>query len=185
MVKNRGMMRLLKTVAEGKALEFDFLPLNKQVDLGIYWLVLANRFSKKENAGEILDRLYALGLQTGQVLQGEEDVFDVLDRVHSRLPFYRFDAGKLDSLGLAKWLYRKLFKQIDKSYREMNNIPTYFPFVREEGDTIPYTVSLKDNVMNDEVVNSYASRWERFLLRCSERNKYYNENVIDQMDEFD
>jgi len=88
-------------------------------------------------------------------------------------------------LGLAKWLNRKLFKQIDKSYREMNNIPTYFPFVREEGDTIPYTVSLKDYVVKDEVVNSYTKRWDTFLLRCSERNKYYNENVTDQMDEFD
>lgn len=185
MIKNRGMMRLLKTVAEGKALEFDFLPLNRQVDLGIYWLVLANRFAKKENAGEILDRLYSLGLQTGQVLPGEENIFEVLDRVHSRLPFYRFDAGKLDSLGLAKWLYRKLFKQIDKSYREMNNIPTFFPFVRSEGDTIPYTVSLKDYLPNEEVVNGYSKRWDSFLLRCSERNKYYEENVVDQMDEFD
>ena len=185
MIKNRGMMRLLKTVAEGKALEFDFLPLNRQVDLGIYWLVLANRFAKKENAGEILDKLYSLGLQTGQVLPGEENIFEVLDRVHSRLPFYRFDAGKLDSLGLAKWLYRKLFKQIDKSYREMNNIPTYFPFVREYDDTIPYTVSLKDYVPNEELIISYSRKWECFLLRCSERNKYYNENVEDQMDEFD
>ena len=181
LIKNRGIMRLFKTIAEGKALEFDFLPLNKQVEFGIYWLVLANRFAKKPNAGILLDRLFYLGKQTGQVLETEKDIFDVLDRVHTKMPFFNFDGGKLDNLGLARWLTRKLAKQIDKAYRDRFNIPTYFPFQREEGDTKPYSVSLNNYKPNADVVDNFNSKWKKFTLQARERHRVHNENLLDEV----
>lgn len=183
LMKNRGLMRLLKTVAEGKAHNFEFLPLNKQIDLGIYWLVLARKLSGKEQAGEYLDRLYYLGQQTGQVREGEMDIFDVLERVHKEVPFFNFDSGKLDTLGLARWLSKKLLKQIDKFYRDRYRVPTYFPYQREEGDTEPYIVSLKGYTPNEDCIDSFRDRWGQFLSSSRVRHRAYKESLAEAQQE--
>lgn len=167
--KNRGLMRLMKTVTEGKALSFDFIPLNQQVDLGIYWLVLMRKFSKKENFNELADRLFYLGKQCGQIYDGETSIFDVIDRVHSENPFFNFDEVALDQVGVAKWLNKKLLKYIDSAFRQTHSIANALEFTRLQEDTRPYEVSL--NGFEPRPDKDLNSRWTEFLERCRQRNK--------------
>lgn len=172
LAKNRGMMRLFKTVAEKKASSFDFLPLNKQVDLGIYWLVLARKFSKKENFGELMDRLCVIGQKTGQVKEGES-IYEVLDRVHNEYPFFDIDSAPLDEIGLAQWKTKKLFKQIDRVFREKNHIPAGIYLDRQEGDITAFEISLKGYQSDSQESERIEKEWENFLVRCRRRTNIH------------
>ncbi len=170
---NRGMMRLAKTVTEGKALSFDFRPLNRQVDMGIYWLALAQKFSGKKNYGELLDKLYYVGIQMGQVRPNEGDIYDVLNRVHTEFPFFEMERLELDEVGVAKWLGNKLNKQIDRVYRQEYKVASDFELEREPGDTIPYTVSLDGYEKNDDAIETIEQKWDSFKERCQMRTLAY------------
>ncbi len=170
---NRGMMRLAKTVVEQKALSFDFRPINKQVDMGIYWLALAQKFSGKTNHGELLDKLYYVGAQMGQVRTGENDIYDVLNRAHTEFPFFEMERKELDEVGVAKWLGNKLNKQIDRVYRQEYKVGSDFELEREPGDTIPYTVSLDGYEKNDEAIDAIEQKWDSFKERCQMRTLAY------------
>lgn len=178
LIKNRGIMRLLKTIAEEKAVSFEYLPINEKVDLGIYWLVLARKFCTKPNAGILFDRLFYLGKKTGNVRPKEKNIFEVLDRVHSELSFYDFHGSKFDNIGLARWLVRKLTKQIDKFYRDRYKIPTSFDFERKPGDTIPYEVNLNDYTPNNVLIENFDSLLEQFLCRSKERTHAYRQREL-------
>ncbi len=179
LIKNRGIMRYLKTVAEGKAQSFEFLPVNEQVNLGIYWLVLAKRMSRKENAPEIMDKLFYLGRQIQQTEEGEEHIYDVLDRVHTKYPFFDFDGKPLDKTGLARWLHRKFLRQIDKKYRDKNSIPTNLTLTRSEEDTIPYTVSLDAYSSRPDKLEKIKNGWDTFLRRSRRRTSQFHEGADD------
>lgn len=182
LIKNRGVMRYLKTITEEKALSFDFLPMNEQIDLGIYWLILAKRFSTKPNAAELLDKLYYLGKEINQVREGEENILDVLNRVHSKYPFYDFDGKPLNKVGLSRWLNRKFMKQVDKKYRDRNHIPSGLIIERQPEDTEPYTVSLENYHRSDDAIAHIKSGWNRFLQASRNRNEEYKESIEDQYD---
>lgn len=173
LIKNRGMMRLVKTVAEGKATSFDFMPLNEQVDLGIYWLVLAKRFAGKADFPLYMDRLFELAKQMGQVREGETTVYEVLDRVHAKYPFYSFDGRPLDEEGVARWLGRKLIKQVDKKYRDVNSVPSLLDMERSPKDTETYEVSLADYKPDHEKLETIRSGWNNYLARCRRRTVDY------------
>ncbi len=168
-LKNRGIMRLLKTVAESKALSFDFLPVNRQVNLGIYWLVLAKRFERKDQFPVIMDRLFVLGSQIGQVPEGASSVIDVLEAVHTRYPFYDIDGAPLDGVGVARWLGKKLMRQIDKKYRDVMDIPSMMPLIRQPGDTVPYEVNLDGYIADSRRLEDMKKEWVNFIERCRRR----------------
>ncbi len=182
LIKNRGMMRLLKTVAEGKATSFDSLPLNEQVDLGIYWLVLIKRFASQPSYPLFADRLFELAKQMHQVHDGEETIYDVLDRVHTRYPFYNFDGRPLDEEGVARWLGRKLIKQVDKKYRDVYEIPSLLDLVRTRGDTNPYEVSLANYVPNTQRLEHIKAGWNSYLARCRRRTAEFLEQTKEDSD---
>jgi len=92
MAKQRGLMRLVKAVAEGKALSFDYVPLNANFDMGIHVLFLAKRWAKKGKFPDFSQKMYYLLKQMGQVREGENDVFDVMERAHEENPFFDFEA---------------------------------------------------------------------------------------------
>lgn len=183
LIKNRGMMRLLKTLSEEKATSFDLLPLNKQIDLGIYWLILAKRFSDKPDSPLFMDRLFELVKQMGQVHENEENVYDVLDRVHQQYPFFNFDGISLDEEGVARWLGRKLVKQVDKKYRDINEIPSLLDMVREKDDTVPYKVSLRDYQHDPKKLEKIRSQWTAFINRCRRRTTDYLDGSVSDVDE--
>lgn len=179
LIKNRGMMRLLKTTTEGKADSFNFLPVNEQVDLSIYWIILAKRLGTKQNGAELLDKLFYLGKQIKQVHANEEDIYDVLDRVHAQYPFFNFDGIPLDKIGLARWLQKKFIKQIDKKYRDRYSIPSGIQIERKKNDTRPYTVSLANYSISEEKLAEIASKWDQFIARCRRRTIASLESVED------
>lgn len=182
LIKNRGIMRLIKTLAECKAGSFDFLPLNQQLDLGIYWLILAKRFSTKENFPLFMDRMFELEKQMNQVGKEETNIYQVLDRIHQKYSFYNFDA-KLDDEGLARWIGNKLIKQIDKKYRDKYKIPSLLDLKRQDNDTVPYEVSLKEYHPDPVRLKEIETGWSAFLDRCSRRNADYLDQSLDSVDD--
>lgn len=182
LIKNRGIMRLIKTLAESKAASFDFMPLNEQMDLGIYWLILAKRFSGKQDFPLFMDRMFELEKQMNQVGENETDIYQVLDRVHQRYPFYNFDA-KLDNEGLVRWIGNKLIKQIDKKYRDKYKIPSLLELERRENDTISYEVSLRGYQPDQVRLKEIQAGWPDFLNRCLRRNAEYINQSLDSTEE--
>lgn len=173
LVKNRGVYRLAKFLVEGKARAFDFSVLNEQVDLGIYWLVLTRKLIRRRDAGRLLNRLYALCDRIGQVRAGEKSVYDALDRVHAEYPFFNFDDGSLDEVGVAYWLSSKLARLADRVFRQAHAIPMGLRFPRREGDTDPYEVTL-DGYEEDALLDRRtADGWDDFLTRCRDRTERY------------
>lgn len=172
MVKDRGMTRLIKAVVEGKADSFEFLPRNQQVDLGTYWLVLARRFAGRDNGPQLLNRLYDIGRQMGQVREGDNDIMDVLERVHTERPYFDFAQEGLDDFGVVRWLGKKLAQQADRTFRVINRNPTASDIEVRPGDTIPYRVTLSAEAKlsnGRDVVSEQV--WTAFLARCQKRTE--------------
>lgn len=175
LLKNRGLMRLFKTVAEGKATSFEFKPLNENITFGIYWLVLFRKFAAKDDAALYLDRLFDLAKQTNQLPEGATNIIEVLDKAHEKYPFFDFDAGPLDEVGVARWLSKKLLRQIDASYRHTNQIPNELLLERNPGDADPYTVNLDDYTPDPERLAWIQSEIENFHDRCRARTRAFKE----------
>jgi hypothetical protein len=169
LLKNRGIMRLMKTIAEGKAESFDFLPINEHIQLGIYWLVLAKRFSQRKNFAVVLDRLFELGKRIGQVPVEATTVFEVLDAVHEKYPFFDFEDAPLDEEGVARWLGRKFINQIDKKYRDIFEIPSLLMIPRAEGDTEAYEAHLRDYRPDPDRLEHIRQEWPNFIRRARRR----------------
>jgi len=183
LIKNRGMMRMVKALIEDKASSFDFLPLNQQQEFGIYWLVLSRKSCQKENFPELMEKLYYVNKQIGQVKEGEKDIFDVLDRIHLDYPFFDFEAPQLDIQGSARWLSKKLLKQIDKVYRDAYQIGSELDLVRSEGDNIPYTVSTEGFKYSGISKEDFMKKWDKFLKRCRRRIQVNTEEQIEAENE--
>ncbi len=169
LAKNRGMYRLMKMVIEGKAREFDYTPLNEKVDLGIYWLILARKFAKKKNAGELLRRFFDTGKSMGQIQEGETNIYDVLDRVHTDHPFFRFDDAKMDETGHVRWLAKKLFRVAEKAFRIERGFASGLSLERNDFDTIPRTISLATDHPSPRIDAAITEAWIHFVERCRQR----------------
>lgn len=161
--KARAMMRLTKAVVEEKAESFIFEPISQQQDFGIYWLVLARKFSTKENFPILMERLYYINQQLGQVLPNERDIFDVIKRVISENPAFDFNAGALDEIGSALWYTRKLVRQTDKIFRDTYHIRSNFDLVRHPQDHVPYRVSLDGFRYSGMTPSEFRNRWKKLI----------------------
>lgn len=170
LVKNRALSRLVKFVAEGKATGFDMLPLNRQVSMGVYWLVLARKFMFKKNGPELVDRMMEIGKQMGQVREGES-AYDVLDRVHADTPFFNFSEGTMDDAGVTRWLGSKLGKLADRVYRTETRMKLGLKFERAANDTVPYRVSLDGYASDPSRLEALRAEWPDFVSRCEERRR--------------
>ena len=170
LLKNRGMMRLIKTVVEGKALSFDFKPLNRQIDLGIYWLVLARRFCEKKNFPQLMDRLYYLTKKMGQVRDEDSDIIAIMDRVHLDYSFYDFKSPPLDDIGVTMWLSKKFFKQVEREFRHHYYIPLDLELNRIPGDEQPEEININDYQPDQDHIQKINRLWPKFLERCQARN---------------
>ncbi|HUC94714.1 MAG TPA: hypothetical protein VMR19_01775 [Candidatus Saccharimonadales bacterium] len=171
---NRGLGRLMKTVAEGKALSFDFLPLNQNIDFGIYWLIFARKYRRKfhnhrTRFGIMMQKLYYLGKQAGQIRPNEHRLLDTLERAHDEHPNFDFDDPKLNEVGVARWLNRYLYKSILRYYRQVYQIPRNFNYERSEGDNIPYIISLNGFEPDFDQAAEITQNWETYLDRCRKR----------------
>lgn len=177
LAKPRGIMRLLKAVVEGKALSFDYLPLNSIFDIGMQCCFLAKKWSKREKFPIYLQRMYYLLQQMGQVRAGEGDMFAVLERAHTESPFFDFDSEVREPLEVTRWKSRKLVKQIDREMGWRYSIPTDMEVVRSPGDTISSTVSLAGFSPNADALN-VLEKWQHFLSRSRKRTAKYQEQDL-------
>lgn len=164
LAKSRGLMRLVKAVTEGKALSFDFIPLNARFDMSVNILFLAKRWSKKKQFSELLQRMFFLLKQMGQIRKGEVNIFETLERAHRENPYYDFDSEVRFPVQVARWKSRKLVKQIDREMGWRFNIPTGMIVNRFSGDNIPFRVSL-DNFTIDSERLEVQKDWTSFISR--------------------
>ncbi|MEK7628325.1 MAG: hypothetical protein AAB421_02825 [Patescibacteria group bacterium] len=169
LMNSRDMMRVLKFVVEGKASAFDFKDLNKQVDIGIYPLVLAQKFMKKPNAVELLNRMFFVLRQMGQTHEGEDDIWAVLHRAHEEYPFFALDRPAQDDAGVAKWLMEKLAKQALTVFRKDLAIPSGLELPRTPGDAKPKTVSLAGYTPRPETAMRDARELDWFRAESARR----------------
>lgn len=172
LVNQRGIIRLIKPVIEGKALSFSFTPLNEQLNWGIHWFGLARRWSNKKNFGELMDKLYCIGKKMGQVRDGENDIYDVLDRVHENRPNFNFDKNVVDVFRHAQWLSEKATDVIFFGKFSRRTVASRLQLERKTNDTTPYNVTLADYTPPaQEKLEEIRHEWDAFLERCKERNK--------------
>jgi len=164
MAKQRGLMRLVKAVAEGKAISFDHVPLNANFDMGVHVLFLAKRWAKKGKFPEFSQKMYYLLGQMGQVREGEKDIFDVMERAHRENPFFDFDSEVRLQIEVVRWKSKKIVKQIDREVAWQLGLPSSMTLERFPGDSIPVRVSL-DGFVYDTNRNDDQKRWGEFLER--------------------
>jgi len=163
LIKGRGLYRLFKFIAEGKAKSFVQIELNRQNDMGIYWLVLARKFSRKQNAGQLLNRLYEIGKRAGQTLEGEQDIYDVLNRAHDQYPFFEFSDAQQSTEDIVLWLSRKLAKLADRQFRHEQGMKSEQFHERFEGDENKEVISLEGYVDDEQKNQETAAKWQSFV----------------------
>jgi len=179
LAKPRGLMRLVKPVAEGKALDFDYVNLNTIMDFGVFYLFLGRKWNNKEKFGLYMQRMFYIGKQMHQTEEGEENIMQVFERVHTQYPFYDMDK-KIDCLqDLAKYMSGKLIKQIDREFGWEYNIPSGIDPARTPGDDIPYKISLQGFESSEEMAKQINNWWPNFLLECRKRTDAFNEKPLD------
>lgn len=172
LAKPRGLMRLIKAIVEGKALSFDYIPLNSRLDLGTNSLFLAKRWSNRDNFAEYLQRMFYLLEQMNQTRDGEKDIFDTLERAHTENPFFDFSSEVRFPIEVVMWKSRKLMKQIDREMGWKFQIPTNMEVQRIPGDNIPKLISLEGFRLNPNGMN-IMGKWNKFLERSRQRTVTY------------
>ena len=181
----RGQMRCLKSVAEGKALSFGYIPVSNQFDIGIYSLFLSKKWSKKNNFPIFLDKMYYLLEEMGHLRQNEKDIFQVLTRMHKEYPFFDFGSKPLTSKELVRWKIKKMIRQLDREYRWRNKINSSFKIKRCDDDLIERIISIKDYKPNNQFIDGFNKEsWNTFIQECEKRKSKYtlennDENLYD------
>ncbi len=139
----RGEMRGLKFVSEGKFRGLRWCPINRFIDPGIYWLVLFDKFNKKENRAELFHRLLFLGKKMGIVGQ-QETLKDVLDRTHEECPYFDVvNRGQMTERKLLLWFAGKVTRMTSRKAKRALRHTTYQP-ERSPGDTEMQTITIDD-----------------------------------------
>jgi hypothetical protein len=176
--KPSGQMRLIKVVAEGKALSFDHMPITTNLDFGIYALSLAKRWVNKPNFPELMQRMFALLQKTGQTRPAEENIIDTLTRVHREYPFFDFDDCISTMTDVVTWKMKRLVRQIDTEFARLHELPPSIEFKRQPGDTDPQEIDLEDFNYSDQQTTEFVQRWPGFLEDCKTRKDAYHSSPI-------
>jgi len=168
LAKNRGLARLVKSVVEGKAESFDILPRNKQVDLGIYWLILARRFEGKEHAETLMNRMFDVAKSLGQTQESDTSPIEFLSRTQERYPFFSFSDSSLDDAGVVRWLAGKLNRQTERFFRASVGIYNEINLERRDGDTVPERIQLEPIEKSPSSL-TFQTKWREFVALCERR----------------
>jgi len=178
LAKPRGLMRLVKAVAEQKALTFPYKMANSNFDMGIYALFLAKKWSKKEKFPDFLERMFYLMDQMKQTKPKEKDAIALLERAHREYPFFDFDKEVVSLEDLAKWKAKKFVKQIDREFAWVFGFPTTLHLKRRENDTIPKIISLDGFISDPSFAGKTAKWWEKFINESRERVKAFDKKNL-------
>jgi hypothetical protein len=185
LAKPRGIMRYIKALAEEKALSFDYLPINQNLDLGIYWLVLAKKWAKEPDTfPDRMQRMFYVAKQMGQTREDEKDVMDALTRAHIHTPFFDINHTFSGEVGVARWIGGKLVKQIDREFGWTYGIPSGLEFVRTPGDTELIKVSIDGYQYDPAEERKIKEQWGIFVNSCNRRLQDYNSLGIDPAERY-
>ena len=169
LIKARGLMRLVKNVVEGKALSFDYKPVNANFDIGIYVLFLAKKWSGRANFPELLQKLYLLLQQMGQINEGETSIIEVLERAHRTYAFFDFDREIRTKEDLTQWKGRKLIKQIDRETAWIFGFPATMNLQRESTDETSIVIALPNVSYSATEADQIKLWWPTFVAECQTR----------------
>lgn len=174
LLKARGLMRLLKFTAEGKAKSFSLSELNTHVPLGIYWLFLIRKFSKKSQFPDLAQRLLYLGKQV-QFHPPESSVIDLMDRTHTQFPFFEMQGSNLSEVDVMRWLIKKAIRVVDRYFQVAVHAPVQ-PFLPTDiARDRRKDVSLEGYVPDEVVQMKFMSEWPRFLERSQVRTDAFRQ----------
>lgn len=182
LVKPRGLYRLMKVIAEEKAKAFDYLPVNSNFDIGLYILFLAKKFSDKDNFSNIMQKVFYLMKQMGQILPKEKNIYQVLERAHLRYPFFDFGSEINNPIELAEWKVGKLVKQADREARWDCDFPSDLVLKRVENDTVSKRISLDGYGYDKESGFKMKKWWPKFLERSNKRTINYKNKKLDPIE---
>jgi len=176
--KPSGQMRLIKVVAEGKALSFDHMPITTNLDFGIYALSLAKRWANKPNFPELMQRMFTLLQKTEQTRPLERNIMDALTRVHGEYPFFDFEDCISTIIDVVKWKMKRLARQIDTEFARLYELPPSIEFKRSPGDTVTQKIDLEDSSYSDKQIAEFTTWWPKFLEECKTRRDAYHSSPI-------
>jgi hypothetical protein len=194
LAKQRGIMRLVKQVAEGKALSFAYKDINSSLDFGIYSLYLGKKWSKHLRSredksadpnrfGDHLQRMFIL-LETAGQTNGETTVIELLENAHRRYPFFDIQKENEDDVDVARWLAKKLIKQLDREFNWKNKIPSGLIFERKAHDSDTRTISLGDFQPSYVQTQQILKWWPGFVQSCHQRAEEYGKLHISPMERY-
>jgi len=191
LAKQRGIMRLVKQVAEGKARTFSYKEINSSLDFGIYSLYLAKKWSKfirptynrPERFGELLQNMFVLLQQVGQTNK-ETNVRELLEHAHQRYPFFDIEKENEGDIDVARWLSKKLIKQLDREFNWKNKIPSGLIFERKDEDTQTRSIGLNGFTASNLETQHILEWWPNFATTCREKTREYGNLHISPMERY-
>jgi hypothetical protein len=174
LAKPRGLMRLVKSLSEGKALSFDYLPVNSNFDMGIYSLFLARKWEEKEQYPQLLSRMYHVMRQMNQVRPGEDSIDDVLERAHCEYPFFNFDREIKNIVELTRWKTRKFAKEFVMIAGWLYPFSPTLNLKRTPNDTVPVRINMENFIYDEKRGEKLRSWWPNFQDRARRRTAEFN-----------
>jgi hypothetical protein len=171
LIKPRGAMRYVKTVTEGKATSFNYPEVNANFGLGVYSLVLAKRWSQREDFGIMMQRFFELCKRMKLVPNEMQDVYTFLEVTHARHPFFDMDKKITNMPDVARWKAAKIIKQIDREFGWTFDMPADFQLERRSNDDREKIITLNGFEPIPEESERITKRWPHFLAECQERKR--------------
>lgn len=182
LAKPRGQMRLIKALSEGKILSFEHKPLSNNMDVSLYVMFLAKRWSKKENFTDLMQNMFEVLKRMGHVREGEKNIFQVLKRAHTTYPFFDFDSEVKDITEVVRWKSRKIVKQIDREFawQYPNDIP--IDLERAPNDTVPVKITLEGFSPKPEIGEWINDKWKKYLEHSRREFREYQNSDLSSVE---
>ncbi len=114
----------------------------------------------------------------GQTLPNETNIYQVLERAHSRYSFFDFGNEIDNPVELAEWKVGKLVKQADREARWECDLPNDLVLERTVDDTVSTTISLKGYEYDPVSGLKMKNWWPKFLERSNKRTLGYNNKKL-------
>lgn len=173
----RMVHRLVKLVAEGRAIGFEIPRYNAEIPMGIYWLVLARRWMKKDNAPELLARMYLCAEQLGQLqfldwgahegvwtTSVPSNVCEFLEAAIERYPQFTFESAQT-APQVAVWILERFYTMCNKTIRSKFDLFPEWPY--NSSDESILRVELPYIALDAEAI-AHGERARKFLLTRDE-----------------
>lgn len=173
-LRTRGLGRVYKMIAEGKAMAGLIKKIEKQIDLGIYWLVYLRKALNKPASEKLIERYFLLAQELGHTLP-DEDPLNFFDRQFSRYPFFIF-GKKLNRIETVYWIICKFFKTLWNELRYLHFINRNPIFQRSFDDSEKILIGKKladrENADRQRIIKQYLSQYRKRWKKISkETNK--------------